>query len=118
MNGALPLQQLAGGDAQPLLRMVVAWLPAGIAAGVALGALTRLSRLLRAGIAAVAGAVLLLAASAVSDSITQNDAVRLHVSAAFSRQAIWLAVALLALGALIAPRWAGARAAPAAPSRS
>lgn len=118
VNGALPLQQLAGGDAQPLMRMVVAWLPAGIAAGVALGALTRLSRPLRVAIAAVVGAVLLLVASAVSDSIAQNDAVREHVSAAFSRQAIWLAVALLAIGALIAPRWAGARAAPAAPSRS
>jgi hypothetical protein len=118
VNGALPLQQLAGGDAQPLLRMVVSWLPAGIAVGVALGALTRLSRPARAAIAAVVSALLLLAASAVSDSIAQNDAVHRHVSAAFSRQAIWLAVALLAIGALIAPRWARAPGAPAAPSRS
>jgi hypothetical protein len=118
VNGALPLQQLAGGDAQPLLRMMVAWLPAGIAVGVALAALTRLSRPARVAVTAIVSALLLLAASAVSDSIAENDAVRTHVSAAFSRQAIWLAVALLAIGVLIAPRWAGARGGPAAPSRS
>jgi hypothetical protein len=118
VKGALPLQQLAGGDAQPLLRMVVAWLPAGVAVGVALGALTRLSRPARAALTAVVSAALLLAASAISDSIAQNDAIREHVSAAFSRQAIWLAVGLLTLGALIAPRWPGGRDAPAAPNRS
>jgi len=118
VTGALPLQQLAGGDAQPLLRMVVAWLPAGIAVGVALGALTRMSRPARAALTALVSAVLLLAASAVSDAIAQNDAVHEHVSAAFSRQAIWLAVGLLTLGTLIAPRWAGGLDAPAAPTRS
>jgi hypothetical protein len=117
-DGALPLQQLAGGDAEPLLRMLVAWLPAGLAAGVALDALTRLSRPLRAALTAVVGAALLLAASAISDSIAQNDAVSEHVSAAFTRQAIWLAVALLALGALIAPRWARPPDATEAASRS
>jgi hypothetical protein len=115
VNGALPLQQLAGGEAQPLVRMVVAWLPTGVALGFAL---TRLSRPARAALTTIVSAALLLAASAVSDSIAQNDAVHQHVSAAFSRQAIWLAVALLALGALIAPRWPGAPAAPTAPSRS
>jgi hypothetical protein len=118
VHGALPLQQLAGGDAQPLIRMVVAWLPAGIAAGVALGALTRLPRALRAAATAIAGAVLLLAASAISDSIAQNDAVSGHVSAAFSNQAVWVAVVLLAAGALIAPPWARGPGAVAAASRS
>src|SRR4051812_25654475 len=33
---ALPLQRLAGGAAQPLSRVVLAWLPAGVVAGLAL----------------------------------------------------------------------------------
>ena len=98
--------------------MLVAWLPTGVAAGVALDALTRLSRPVRSAMIAVVGAALLLAASAISDSIAQNDAIREHVSAAFSHQAIWLAVGLLALGSLIAPRWARAPDATEAASRS
>jgi hypothetical protein len=99
------------------MRMVVAWLPAGVAAGLALELLTRISRPIRAALTAVLGSAVLLIASAISDSITQNDAVGNHVSAAFSRQAIWLAAAILALGALIAPRWPRAPGAPAAASR-
>jgi hypothetical protein len=115
-DGALPLQQLAGGDAEPLLRLFVAWLPAGVAAGLALDALTRFSRPARATLAGLVGLAVLLAASAVSDSIAQNDGIREHATAAFSRQAIWLAAGLLALGALIAPRWARRPDAPTAPS--
>jgi hypothetical protein len=33
--GAPPLQQLAGSDAQPLVRLVLSWIPAGAAAGLA-----------------------------------------------------------------------------------
>jgi hypothetical protein len=106
LDGALPLQQLAGGDAQPLIRMLVAWLPAGVAAGVALEALTRFARPRRALLASLVSAALLLAASAVSDSVAQNDTVRSHISAAFSHGAVWLAVGLIALGVVIAPRWA------------
>src|SRR5436190_24149657 len=41
---ALPLQRLAGGAAQPLARVVAAWLPAGLAAGVGVGLVSRLRR--------------------------------------------------------------------------
>ena len=44
VNDSLPLLQLAGFDGQPLLRMVVAFLPVGIAAGLALGRLGRIPR--------------------------------------------------------------------------
>jgi hypothetical protein len=116
-SGALPLQQLAGGDAQPLGRMVVAWLPTGLALGVVLGAATRMSRPLRATLAAVGSAVLLLFASAVSDAVAQNDTVRQHISGSLSRSGIWLAVALLTLGVLISPPWARrGEAAAASPS--
>ena len=104
-DGALPLQQLARGDAQPLLRMIVAWLPAGLALGASLGLLTRLPRLIRAAVTAFGSAVLLLLASAVSDAIAENDSVSTHVSNAFSRDGVWLAVGLVACGVLIAPPW-------------
>ena len=116
LDGALPLQQLAGGDAQPLVRMLVAWLPAGVAAGFALDALTGLSRPLRVAVASLVSAALLPAAAAISDSIAQNDAVRAHVSAAFSLGAVWLAVGLMALGVVIAPRWAVGSEAAASPT--
>jgi hypothetical protein len=109
-QGALPLQQLAGGDTQPLGRMVAAWLPTGLALGMALTVLTRIPRWARATIAAVGAAILLLAAAAVSDAVAQNDAVRAHVSATFGYGGVWLSVALVALGVLVAPPWAPRRA--------
>jgi hypothetical protein len=105
-SGALPLQQLAGGDAQPLGRMVVAWLPTGVALGLVLGTATRMSRPVRGAFAAAGSALLLLFASAVSDAVAQNDAVRHHISSSLSRNGIWLAAALVTLGVLIAPPWA------------
>ncbi|MGZ4203229.1 MAG: hypothetical protein ACXVRH_14375 [Thermoleophilaceae bacterium] len=113
LDGALPLQQLAGGDAEPLIRMVVAWLPAGVAAGLALDALTPLTRLGRAALAALLSAAMLIVASAVSDSIAQNDAVHTHLSAAASQGAVWLAAGLIGLGVVIAPRWVADSAAAA-----
>ncbi len=75
LGGALPLQQLAGGDAQPLIRMTAAWLPAGVAAGIALGrAYAAAARRPGAWSAGLASLALLVLGSAVSDSIAQNDA--------------------------------------------
>lgn len=105
LKGALPLQQLAGDDAQPLGRMVVAWVPTGLALGIALTAATRLPRLGRGGATAVGSALLLLASSAVSDAVAENDAVRSHISTALSSGGVWLSVALLTAGVLIAPPW-------------
>jgi hypothetical protein len=104
-QGALPLQQLAGGDAQPLPRMVVAWLPAGLALGVVLGVGTRMARPTRAALAAVGSAILLVASAALSDAIAQNDPVKAHISSALSTSGTWLAVALIVAGVLIAPPW-------------
>src|SRR4051794_36094664 len=104
LQGALPLQQLAGGDAQPLARMIVAWLPAGLALGLALRALTRLPRWGRTAFAAFGAAVLLLANAAVSDAIAQNERVGAHLSGAFSLPGVWMAVALVALGVAAGPR--------------
>jgi hypothetical protein len=114
LQGALPLQHLAGGDAQPLLRVVLAWLPAGVAAGAGLQALTGLSRLGRAGVAAAAVLVVLAATGAVSDAITANEPLRLHLASQARHDALWVSAALVAAGALTVPlrRPRGRRSAP------
>jgi hypothetical protein len=104
LSGALPLQQLAGSDAQPLARLAVAWLPAGLAAGGALAALTRLGPVARAvAVAAVAG-TLLFVAGAVSDAIALNEGVGAHLGGQFGRAGTWVPVALMVTGALPAGR--------------
>jgi hypothetical protein len=102
INEALPLQRLAGEAAQPLLRLVVAWLPAGIVAGLAMRA-AGVGRAAR-GVVAFAGcALLLLVAGAASDALTANETVRAHVGSQPERAATWVAAGLMALGAVIAP---------------
>jgi hypothetical protein len=66
---SLPLLQLASADAQPLLRVVVAWALAGTLAGVALREL-RLTR--RAAPALVLGLLVLLAAAQASYALARN----------------------------------------------
>ncbi len=66
---SLPLLQLAGFDRQPLARVVVAWLLAGLIAGVAL---IRVRPLQRASIVGVLGLVLLLISSQAADALARN----------------------------------------------
>ena len=105
LRGALPLQQLAGDDAQPLGRMIVAWLPAGLALGLSLAFLTRLTRFGRAASAALGGILLLPAASAFSDAIAQNDPLRAHLRGGLTSPGVWLAITLLIVGVAVAPPW-------------
>ncbi len=69
VHDALPLLQLAGFDIQPLPRVVAAWLPAGVVAGVAL---LRLSRPRRALLAGLVGTAVLLIASQAAFALTRN----------------------------------------------
>jgi hypothetical protein len=101
VSEALPLQRLAGSDAQPLLRVVVAWLPAGVVAGVALRALGVRGRGWRAVAAGLPCALLLVAFGAAADAITETDPLGAHLGAQLGRVAIWLAAALVALGAAL-----------------
>jgi hypothetical protein len=101
LHEALPLQRLAGSDAQPVGRVVAAWLPAGLVAGVALRALGVRWRALRAVAGGLPCAVFLLASGAVADAITETDPVSAHLAAQPARVAIWLAAALVALGAAL-----------------
>jgi hypothetical protein len=110
--GALPLQRLAGGEAEPLARVLVAWLAAGAVEAVVLAQLLRTGRSVRAALAGTVSAVTLIAAGALSDAVTASEPIRMHVLPQLSRAGLWLAVATLVACALIpapAGRGAGTR---------
>ena len=103
LTDALPLQRLPGGAAQPLLRVVLAWLPAGLVAGVGVGLVSRLRRPGRGAAVFALALALVLAAAAASDSVTHNEPIRHHLHEQPHRVATWLAAGLMALGAVLAP---------------
>ena len=104
IRGALPLQQLAGGEAQPLLRMIIAWVPAGLVAGLALGSLTNVGPRVRTATLAALAAALLLIAGAAADSIAVTDPLRPHLLPQLARPGTWMAIVLFTLGSLLAGR--------------
>jgi hypothetical protein len=104
LREALPLQRLAGSAAQPLARVVAAWLPAGLAGGAALYFAGIRRRAVRAAVLGGLSFVLLLAAGASSDAVTASETLRGHVAAQPHRPAIWLAAGLVALGAAVPGR--------------
>ena len=104
--GALPLQQLAGQDAQPLLRVATAWLASGFAAGMMMARLTGLRRGAGTVLAAAVAAVLLVVAGAASDAVAVSEPVVQHLAPQLQRVGVWVESGLLAAGALIVPwRW-------------
>jgi hypothetical protein len=110
--GALPLQRLDSSDDQPLLRVAVAWIPAGLLAGRALRGRAVSPPVAVTGIAALT-AVLLIAFGAVSDAATVSGAVSDHIAAQFIRAGTWTAVAFTTGAAALV---LGRRAAPPVPS--
>jgi len=97
--GALPLQQLASTDDQPLLRLVVVWVPAGAVAAVLLSRWAQLSwPAVTAIIAAVAFALLVLA-GAVSDAIAVSEPLRGHLGPQLTRAGTLVALGLMLAGA-------------------
>lgn len=102
--GSLPLQQLAGEDAQPLLRLIIAWVPAGAAAAALLGGWAGLRPVATLLTVACVSAVLLVAMGAASDAAAISETVRSHVPAQFTRAGNWAAAGLFALGALVVTR--------------
>lgn len=103
LTDALPLQRLARGAAQPLGRLIVAWLPTGIVAGFGISLVSRMGRPARALVVFVLSWVLVLAAAAVADSLTHNEPLRRHLHEQPHRAATWVAAGLMALGAVAAP---------------
>jgi hypothetical protein len=122
IGGALPLEELAASGSQPLARMVVAWLPTGVAAGIALGVATRVRAATAAAGCALIATVMLGVSTVASEAVIHNERFGRHVGSALARPAVWVAVALIASGALLgaalarAPRQAGSSAAGAGES--
>lgn len=118
--GALPLQQLAGNDAQPLARLALAWIPAGASAALALAMTSRASPVARAiGVGAI-GWMLLVLAGAGSDAAAISASVPSHLPQQLTRAGTWVATALLVSGTLLvrgpdAPPLRAAGSAPSAP---
>lgn len=100
LSRALPLEQLARGDAQPLARVVMAWLPAGAAGGLALAWGTTWGRGGRALALALLAALVLFGTGAVSDAVAVNEDVVPKLGAQFSHEGIWVELGLLVTGSL------------------
>jgi hypothetical protein len=98
---ALQLQRLAGNAAQPVLRVVAAWLPTGVAAGTVLLALGWRSRAARAALGFGVTAVLLLALGAAADAVTASEPLGDHLRQQPQRLAPWLAAGLVGAGAAV-----------------
>ena len=81
---ALPLQRLAGGAAQPLGRMVAAWLPAGLVAGLGIALVSGMHRAARSVAVFALALVFVLAAAAASDALTHNETIRSQIRAGAS----------------------------------
>jgi hypothetical protein len=103
VRGALPLERLAHHDAQPLARVLVAWLAAGAVAGSAVHALTRAGRARRVALAALVAFVVLAPTEAASDAVTANERLTSQAAAPLARGGLWVAVAVFAAATLIAP---------------
>lgn len=102
--GALPLQQLAGDDAQPLARFLAAWIAAGVAVGLTLARTTRRSRAVRAAVVGAWCVVVLVITGAASDAAAISGAVPSHLTAQLGRSGLWLAAAVAAIGAALPRR--------------
>jgi hypothetical protein len=100
---ALPLEALAGHAGQPLLRFAAAWLAAGAAIGLIMRA-TRMNPRVALPAFAVAAAIVLVAANAVSDALTQNQRVIDHVVPQLGATANLAAWAALVAGAVMTQR--------------
>lgn len=92
----LALQRLAGNDAQPVLRLVVAWLPAGVLAGAALGALRVRGRAVWIGVATFVG---LVAMGAGADAVSESQRLAPHLAPQLGRSAIWISTLSAVAGA-------------------
>jgi hypothetical protein len=101
VSGALPLQQLAGDDAQPLLRMAVAWLPLGAVAGAGLSAAGVSGRGRRVAWVGGVTAVVLIVTGAISDAAAISGAVGSHLGPQFGRAGTSVTTALMIIGSLL-----------------
>lgn len=110
LAGALPLEQLARADDQPLARIALAWLPAGAVAGLALAAVGTAPRLRRGLTIAMLALVLLFVTGATADAIAISaDDVVDRIPDQAANAGAWAELALIFIGSLAAPRRSSTR---------
>ena len=100
---ALALERLAGRDGQPLLRVLAAFVPAGLFVALALRALTGLGRAGRALAAGLPAGVLLIVIGTASDAVTRSVAALPQLAAQPGRAAVLVPALVLALCAYAVP---------------
>jgi TRAP-type C4-dicarboxylate transport system permease small subunit len=110
VSGALPLEELAARGSQPLLRMAVAWLPAGFAAGLALALATRLRTAAVALSTGVLALLILGSTTVASEAVSHNETFVDNIKPALHRSGLWTAIAFAVIGSILAV--AAARAGP------
>lgn len=98
VGDSLPLLQLAGYDSQPLARVIVAWLAAGLVAGLVL---VRMPRLRRVAVIGIPGLVLLLLASQASFALTRNVRLSDVIWTRHPGTGPWLEGVVFAVGCLL-----------------
>jgi hypothetical protein len=108
--GALPLEQLASADAQPLARMALAWLPVGLAVGALIAAFTQMSRAFSLALMMLVAAIVLVTSGGVSESVENNEPLTSHLAAPLGLAGTWVAFVLLVIGALVGAWLAAATA--------
>jgi hypothetical protein len=104
ITGALPLDRLARHDAQPLLRVLAAWVPAGLAAGAALLALTGWSRPARGLLVGLGSFAVVFVVGGLSQAVTASDPLGSHFAQQWQLEATWLVPAILAACAVMPGR--------------
>jgi hypothetical protein len=101
LSDALPLEQLAAHSSQPLLLVVVAFVPSGAVAGLVLAYLGRVRVVARVAGLGVLATVLLIADAVVSGAVAQNERVAAHVLPALGHAGVWVEVACIVSGAFL-----------------
>jgi len=105
VGDSLPLLQLAGLDAQPLVRIIIAWVATGLVAGILLA---RLPRSARIATGAGVGAGCLLLASQASYAVARNQATAHVLWSRWPGAGPWIAALLFMIGlVLVAQRTPG-----------
>jgi hypothetical protein len=112
LRDALALDRLAGRDAQPLLRVLAAFVPAGLFVGLALRALTPFGRAGRALAAGVPAYVLLGVVGTASDAVSRSEPAARYVGAQPMRAAVFVPALVLALCAYAVPGRGAGRGRP------
>jgi hypothetical protein len=102
VSGALPLEELAARGSQPLLRMAVAWLPAGFAAGLALALATRLRTVAIALSTGVLALLILGSTTAGSEAVSHNETFAEHIGPTLRLSGLWAAICFVVIGSILA----------------